>query len=323
MPNQKLFEILQKNKMSSFANELKKQIPDFLDSTRHGDFLRWSSSVENLPSIEISEFNLDSDNIIVGSKSDCSDIERKLIEEQLKQLMPWRKGPYNLFGLTLDAEWQSSMKWKRLEGHIKSLENKLVLDVGCGNGYYGWRMLGKGAKYVVGIDPSLLFYSQFMAIKKYLPDSDIEIIPIGIETLPENELYFDTVFSMGVIYHRRDPAEHLKQLLRCLKLGGELVIESIVIDCNNLDVLIPDTPYAKMKNVWSIPSLKLLVKWINDAGFSNTRVINTTKTTSKEQRVTEWMQFESLDEFLDKHDKDKTIEGYPAPVRSIVVAEKL
>jgi len=320
---QKLLEILQKNKMGFLAKKLKKQIPNSIDSTRHGDFLRWSSSVDSLPCIEVSEFNLDSDSIVIGSKSDCSNIERKLIEKQLRQLMPWRKGPYNLFGLTLDAEWQSSMKWKRLEGHIKSLENKLVLDVGCGNGYYGWRMLGKGAKYVVGIDPSLLFYSQFMAIKKYLPDSDIEIIPVGIETLPENELYFDTVFSMGVIYHRRDPTEHLNQLLRCLKLGGELVIESIVIDCNNLDVLIPDTPYAKMKNVWSIPSLKLLVKWINDAGFSNTRVINTTKTTSKEQRVTEWMQFESLDEFLDKHDKDKTIEGYPAPVRSIVVAEKL
>ena len=323
MSDQKLFEILQENKMSSFANELKKQIPKFLDSTRHGDFLRWTSSVNDLPAIRISEFDMDSDCIVVGSESDCSDFERKLIGGQLRQLMPWRKGPYNLFGLILDAEWQSNMKWKRLEGHIKSLKNKLVLDIGCGNGYYGWRMLGKSAQYVVGIDPSLLFYSQFRAIKKYLPNSDIEIIPFGVEELSEKELYFDTVFSMGVIYHRREPAEHLKQLSKCLKSGGELVIESIVIDGDNLDVLIPKEPYAKMKNVWSIPSLKLLVKWINDAGFKNTRVIDTTKTTPKEQRVTKWMQFESLDDFLDQHDKDKTIEGYPAPIRSIVVSEKL
>jgi len=322
MGNQKLFEILQKNKMSSFVNELKKKIPNFLNSSRHGDFIRWSNSVNDLPSIKISEFNFNLDSIIVGSKSDCSDIERKLIEEKLRQLMPWRKGPYNLFGLILDAEWQSNMKWKRLEGHIKSLKNKLVLDVGCGNGYYGWRMLGKGAEYVVGIDPSLLFYSQFRSIKKYIPDSDIEIIPFGIEELPNSKLYFDTVFSMGVIYHRREPIEFLKQLSRCLKSGGELVIESIVIDSDNLDVLIPEGPYAKMKNVWSIPSLKLLVKWINDAGFRNTRVIDTVKTTSKEQRITKWMQFESLDDFLDQHDRDKTIEGYPAPVRSIVISEK-
>ena len=275
-----------------------------------------------MPSIQISEFNLDSNSIIIGSKSDCTARDRKLIEKQLRGLMPWRKGPYNLFGLELDAEWQSSMKWMRLESDIKSLKNKLILDIGCGNGYYGWRMLGKGAKYILGLDPSLLFYSQYMAVKKYLPDSNIEIIPFGVEELPVNELYFDTVFSMGVIYHRREPTEHLRQLLRCLKSGGELVIESIVIDSDNLDVLIPEEPYAKMKNVWAIPSLKLLVKWINDAGFRNTRVIDTTKTTSKEQRVTKWMQFESLNDFLDQNDRDKTIEGSPAPVRSIVVSEK-
>ena len=319
---QKLLQVLQENEMSSWSMELKKQMPNFFSNVNHGDFLRWTNVVNHLPIISISEFNLDSNSIIVGSKSDCTNRERRLIEKQLRQLMPWRKGPYNLFGLTLDAEWQSNMKWTRLERHIKSLKNRLVLDVGCGNGYYGWRMLGKGAKYIVGLDPSLLFYSQFMAIKKYLPDSDIEIIPFGIEALSDKDLYFDTVFSMGVVYHRRDPIEHLNQLLKCLQSGGELVIESIVIDCDNLDVLIPEASYAKMKNVWSIPSLKLLVKWVDDAGFKNTRVISTTKTTSEEQRITEWMQFESLDDFLDQHDKNKTIEGYPAPIRSIVIAEK-
>ena len=322
MHYQKLLQVLQENEMSSWSMELKKQIPNFFSNVNHGDFLKWTNVVNHLPTISISEFNLDSNSIIVGSKSDCTNKERRLIEKQLRQLMPWRKGPYNLFGLTLDAEWQSNMKWTRLERHIKSLKSKLVLDIGCGNGYYGWRMLGKGAKYIVGLDPSLLFYSQFMAIKKYLPDSDIEIIPFGIEALSDKDLYFDTVFSMGVVYHRRDPIEHLNQLLKCLQSGGELVIESIVIDCDNLDVLIPEASYAKMKNVWSIPSLKLLVKWVDDAGFKNTRVISTTKTTSEEQRITEWMQFESLDDFLDQHDKNKTIEGYPAPIRSIVIAEK-
>ena len=322
MQYQKLLQILNENKMSSWSCQLKEQIPSFFSTVNHGDFSRWINIVNNLPSIQISEFNLDSNSIIIGSKSDCTARDRKLIEKQLRGLMPWRKGPYNLFGLELDAEWQSNMKWMRLESDIKSLKNKLILDIGCGNGYYGWRMLGKGAKYILGLDPSLLFYSQYMAVKKYLPDSNIEIIPFGVEALPVNELYFDTVFSMGVIYHRREPIEHLRQLLRCLKSGGELVIESIVIDSDNLDVLIPEEPYAKMKNVWAIPSLKLLVKWINDAGFRNTRVIDTTKTTSKEQRVTKWMQFESLNDFLDQNDRDKTIEGYPAPVRSIVISEK-
>jgi len=322
MQYQKLLEILNENSMGNWSNLLKKQNPDFFSNINHGDFSKWLNVIHDLPFVSASEFHLDLESITIGNKIDCSDEERRHIKRQLKHLMPWRKGPYNLFGLVLDAEWQSNMKWARLEGEIKPLKDKLVLDVGCGNGYYCWRMLGKKAKYVVGIDPSLLFYSQFMAIKKYSPNCNIDFIPFGIESLPDKGLYFDTVFSMGVIYHRREPIEHLRQLSKCLKSGGEIIIESLVIDSDNLDVLIPKERYAKMKNVWSIPSVKLLVKWINDAGFKNIKIINTTQTTIKEQRITEWMKFESLANFLNQHDINKTIEGYPAPVRTIVISEK-
>ena len=322
MQYQKLLEILNENSMGNWSNLLKKQTPDFFNNINHGDFSKWLNVIHDLPFISASEFHLDLESITIGNKIDCSDAERRHIKRQLKHLMPWRKGPYNLFGIVLDAEWQSNMKWARLEGQIKPLQDKLVLDVGCGNGYYCWRMLGKKAKYVVGVDPSLLFYSQFMAIKKYSPNCNIDLIPLGIESLPDKGLYFDTVFSMGVIYHRRDPIEHLRQLSKCLKSGGELIIESLVIDSDNLDVLIPKERYAKMKNVWSIPSVKLLVRWINDAGFKNIKIIDTTQTTIKEQRVTEWMKFESLANFLNQHNINRTIEGYPAPVRTIVISEK-
>ena len=322
MQYQKLLEILNENSMGNWSNLLKKQTPDFFSNINHGDFSKWLNIIHDLPFVSASEIHLDLESITIGNKIDCSNEERGYIKRQLKHLMPWRKGPYNLFGLVLDAEWQSNMKWARLEGQIKPLKDKLVLDVGCGNGYYCWRMLGKKAKYVVGIDPSLLFYSQFRAIKKYSPNYNIDLIPFGIESLPDKGLYFDTVFSMGVIYHRREPIEHLRQLSKCLKSGGEIIIESLVIDSDNLDVLIPKERYAKMKNVWSIPSVKLLVKWINDAGFKNIKIIDTTQTTIKEQRITEWMKFESLANFLNQHDINKTIEGYPAPVRAIVISEK-
>ena len=322
MQYQKLLEILNENSMGNWSNLLKKQTPDFFNNINRSDFSRWLNVIHDLPFISASEFHLDLESVTIGNKIDCSDEERRHIKRQLKHLMPWRKGPYNLFGIVLDAEWRSDMKWARLEGQIKPLQDKLVLDVGCGNGYYCWRMLGKKAKYVVGVDPSLLFYSQFMAIKKYSPNCNIDLIPLGIESLPDKGLYFDTVFSMGVIYHRRDPIEHLRQLSKCLKSGGELIIESLVIDSDNLDVLIPKERYAKMKNVWSIPSVKLLVRWINDAGFKNIKIIDTTQTTIKEQRVTEWMKFESLANFLNQHNINRTIEGYPAPVRTIVISEK-
>ena len=318
----KLLEVLDHNSMNGLSNLLKKEFPTFFENINHGDFQKWSNVINELPSVSSSVIDLNKGNIVIGKKSDCSNSERKLIKKQLKQLMPWRKGPYSLFGIYINSEWRSDMKWIRLQDDIKPLKNNLVLDVGCGNGYYGWRMLGREAKYVVGIDPSLLFYNQFSAIKKYTSNCNIDFIPWGIDELPDAGLFFDTVFSMGVIYHRRDPIEHLKKLAKCLKTNGEIIIESLVIDSHNLDVLIPKERYAKMKNVWMIPSLKLLVKWADDAGLKNIRIINTAKTTLREQRVTEWMQYESLTNFLCQFDRKKTIEGYPAPVRSILIAEK-
>lgn len=322
MDYEKLLETLHENSMSGWSSLLDKQLPEFFTSNNHGDYPKWASVIDNLPSIPVSTFDLNSESIIIGSDTDCTDQQRQLIKKQLKALMPWRKGPFNIFGVFIDTEWLSNIKWARLKDHIQPLDNRMVLDIGCGNGYYGWRMLGCNARYVVGMDPTLLFYMQFSAVKKYMPDFDIDIIPLGIQALPDISLNFDTVFSMGVIYHRRDPIEHLTRLMKCLKSGGELVLETLVIESDQMDVLIPDGRYAKMNNVWSIPSTALLIYWANDAGFRHARIIDVTRTTSDEQRVTEWMQFESFSDFLDKQDENKTIEGYPAPTRAILLAEK-
>ena len=44
------------------------------------------------------------------------------------------------------------------------------------------------------------------------------------------------------------------------------------------------------------------------------------KTTSNEQRVTDWTFNKSLVDFLDPNDSSKTVEGYPAPLRIALVA---
>jgi len=322
MDYQKLFEVLDSCSMQNWAELLKPQLAEYFDKLNHGDYLRWKSAIDQLPDISPSRLELDSNSILVGDDADCSDDIADELKRQLKVLMPWRKGPFNLFGCLIDTEWRSDLKWSRLEEQIMPLDNRMVLDIGCGNGYYGWRMLGNKARYVVGLDPTLLFYMQFSAIKKYMPDANIDLLPFGIQKLPDFKLNFDTVFSMGVIYHRRDPIEHITQLKNCLRPGGELVLETLVIDDNKMDVLIPDDRYAKMNNVWSIPNTTTLIEWTEAAGFENVRIIDVTKTTSDEQRRTEWMQFESLNDYLDKKDKSKTIEGYPAPTRAILLAEK-
>ena len=64
---------------------------------------------------------------------------RAQIEKVARMMMPWRKGPFDLFGLKIDSEWRSFKKYNLLRPYL-DLENKRVADVGCNNGYYMFRI---------------------------------------------------------------------------------------------------------------------------------------------------------------------------------------
>ena len=299
------------------------------DSVSHGDFPGWVDAINGLPDISSSAIRLDADTVQIGDATDSSASQRSAIRQQLQRLLPWRKGPFNLFGVEIDAEWRSDMKWRRLQDSIAPLSGRTVLDVGCGNGYYGWRMLGAGAHRVVGTDPTLRYVMQQRAVAKYLPDAPFDILPFTLETLVAGGAAsllpaggFDTVFSMGVIYHRRDPENHIRDLLKLLRPGGELVLESLVIDGKQGDVLQPRDRYARMRNIWAIPSIATLKNWLSGAGLTLLEVADVSVTTPAEQRVTEWTFEQSLSHFLDPQNPRLTIEGYPAPKRTIVICSR-
>ena len=246
----------------------------------------------------------------------------KLIGNILRALMPWRKGPFSLYGIHIDAEWRSDWKWQRLLPHISPLAGRTILDVGCGNGYHLWRMAGAGAQLAVGIDPVPLFLCQFEAVRKLLGGRHaVHVLPVGVEQLPPLGA-FNTVFSMGVLYHRRSPLEHLYQLKNLLAAGGELVLETLVIPGDKRQVLLPHERYARMRNVYFIPSVAALSCWLARCGFEKIKTIDLSVTSTQEQRCTPWMPSESLAHCLDPQDKTKTVEGYPAPLRAVVVAHK-
>ncbi|MCU7845000.1 MAG: tRNA 5-methoxyuridine(34)/uridine 5-oxyacetic acid(34) synthase CmoB [Candidatus Thiodiazotropha sp. (ex Monitilora ramsayi)] len=314
-------EPLMETPLARWLQNLPSQVERVWRDRPHGDTPAWQAALSQLPPIETTGFSLDSPSIRAGIAADCDDRTRERIREQLMSLHPWRKGPFEICGLYLDSEWRSDWKWERLQPHIQPLRNRLVLDVGCGNGYYAWRMLGEGAKQVIGIDPTQLFLHQFEAVRHFLGRSHpVQLLPLGIEDLPPNLQAFDTVFSMGVFYHRRSPFSHLAELKGCLRKGGELVLETLVIEGGTNEVLVPDGRYAKMRNVWFIPSPTTLLSWLSRAGFRDAKLIDVSVTTTEEQRSTEWMRFESLAEYLDSMDPDKTVEGYPAPRRALIVA---
>lgn len=307
--------------LSRWARVLPGQIAAGLDTRRYGDLPAWLEVLAQLPAPQPGALEL-RDGVSIGAAADLPPGQLPALRRALEQLIPWRKGPYHLYGVTIDTEWRSDWKWQRLLPHIAPLHNRLVLDVGCGNGYHGWRMLGAGARRVIGIDPSPRFVVQFAAVKQLAGgDQPLDVLPVGIEQLPEKLEAFDTTFSMGVFYHRRSPMDHLRELRETLRPGGQLVLETLVIEGGAGQVLVPEGRYAKMNNVWFLPTPDTLVGWMKKCGFSNPRTVDITPTTTDEQRRTEWMRFHSLAEFLDPEDPGRTCEGHPAPVRAIFIAE--
>lgn len=306
--------------LSDWLETLPLQLKEWETQT-HGDYAKWSKIVDFLPDLHADEIDLKS-----AVKSDrtppLSEGEKQRIIHHLKQLMPWRKGPYHLFGIHVDCEWRSDFKWDRVLPHLAPLQGRTILDVGCGSGYHMWRMVGEGAKMVVGIDPTELFLCQFEAVRKLLNnDRRANLIPLGIEQM-QPLAAFDTVFSMGVLYHRKSPLDHLSQLKNQLVKGGELVLETLVVDGDINSVLVPADRYAKMKNVYFIPSVAALINWLEKVGFTNVRCVDVATTTLEEQRKTDWLENESLIDFLDPNNHSKTIEGYQAPKRAVILANK-
>ena len=286
----------------------------------NGNIPKWSQAIDTIDALPKGKISLKKPYISINK--DCIDSE--LLMDALYKLVPWRKGPFMINGLALESEWDGDMKWQRISKHIKPLKNKRVLDVGAGNGYFTLRMAMEGAKRALGIDPFLLFNYQFRAIKSMIESPlNALLLPMKLEEIPKKPI-FDTVFSMGVLYHQRDHMAHLSQLKEMMAPDAEFVIETLVVEGPEDYILVPKDRYAQMRNVYSIPSIKTLKSWLNDANFNNVRVVDVSKTTTAEQRKTPWIgeNGASLEDFLNPLDDSLTIEGYPAPTRAIVVCER-
>jgi tRNA (mo5U34)-methyltransferase len=305
--------------LALWARQLEQQIAEGLSHERYGDLARWLDALNALPELPSGEIIVNESRVGLRGSNLNSELKDALITA-LKGLHPWRKGPYRFYDVHIDTEWRSDWKWDRVSPHLSSLRGRRILDIGCGSGYHCWRMLGSGASEVVGIDPTPLFVVQFWAIQKYLQQKNINVLPLGVESIPEKIRAFDTVFSMGILYHRRSPFDHLTQLRDCLISGGELVLETLIVEGDENTVFVPPGRYARMGNVWCLPSTRALERWLAKVGFKHIRTVDVSRTSVEEQRQTDWMQFHSLQRFLDPNDPNKTIEGHPGPVRATLIA---
>ena len=279
----------------------------------------WKKIISNLPLINTTKVDL-VDGITVQGKWDSKDKQRT--EEDLMQLVPWRKGPFMIQDIFIDAEWQSNMKWERVLDLNIELKGKNILDVGSGNGYYGFRMLGKGAEFVICLEPNVSHLTQFLALNHFINSSRIRMVPLRIEEISFLDKCFDLVFSMGVLYHQRNPENHLNILASHLNEGGQIILETLIAPDKYGQALIPKSSYANMSNVWFIHTRKGLEDLINKSGLKILKMGSSAKTMPEEQRATKWMPFRSLVDGLSQG-LDRTIEGLPSPDRVVLVLTKL
>lgn len=294
-----LAECLQSIGLSDWPDALAPLLTERLSATGHGESERWRD--------------------IVRSVGDAGDDPEKL-EELLLGLSPWRKGPFEVGGVNIDAEWRSDLKWARMKNTIAPLSGRSVLDVGCGNGFYALQMRKAGANTVIGVDPTLIHVMQFLAVNEFQRDARVFVLPVRLHELPLPARKFDTTFSMGVLYHQRAPIEHLRQLRQTLRPGGQLVLETIYLPGDGAFSRTPEGRYARMGNVWALPTITELTVWMTRSGYRDIEILDKSVTTTDEQRSTQWMTFESLAEALDPDDPTHTIEGWPAPHRVVITA---
>jgi tRNA (mo5U34)-methyltransferase len=271
--------------------------------------------INNVKNILPQDCKIEYGSTITVSSPSIGTEEQRLVRSLVHDLIPWRKGPFEVFGEYIDSEWRSDLKWDRVKGALGMLRGRKVLDIGCNNGYYMFRMLEQQPDLVLGVDPNPRFYYQFQLIKLLVGCPFTIMEPIGVEDLDSFKDFFDIVLCMGVLYHRRDQLGTLQRLADITRPGGILLLETLVVGDDIPYCLCPVDRYAMMRNVWFVPSISIVVRWLKEVGFRTVDVVTDTLVTEDEQRSTPYAPSKSLESFIDPIDKQKTVEGYPAPRR--------
>jgi tRNA (mo5U34)-methyltransferase len=312
--------------LNKTRNELKEQINYKDNKIIHDLYLELCNKFEHIsnnPLVSLDDIIKISSSLKAQTqtKLQLNKKQSQLLQDLIMELRPWRKGPFDIFDIFINSEWQSFIKYKHFEKHFKPnnlLKDKIVGDIGCNNGYYMFKMLEHKPKRLVGFDPSFKNKYQFL-LMDYFIKSNIVFERLGVEHIRYYEHKFDVLFCLGVLYHRHNPIKCLKDIKYSLNKKGILFLDTLIVDDgiykNSEAILSPYPSYCKMKNVYLIPSKQALINWLKKAGFVNIEILTIVQTSTKEQRKTKYSFNESLEDFLDPQDKNKTIEGYYAPKR--------
>ncbi len=285
-------------------------------------FLRFRKLYETLAEIRAESLDFGVDVVRIGTKDEVSEADFNKIHDVMRQFMPWRKGPFSIFGVDIDAEWRSDRKWRRVQSVLPDLNGRVIADIGSNNGYYMFRMAADNPALVLGFEPYVQHYYAFKTLNSLAGQENLLVEPFGVEDIGLFPESFDVIFLMGIIYHRISPIEMLREIRAALKPGGILIVESQAIPGDEPVALFPESRYAKVPGTYFVPTASCLENWLKRTGFSDVDLFYSHPMSGSEQRRTDWMIFESYRDFIDPKNQQLTVEGYPAPLRVYLRAAK-
>lgn len=283
---------------------------------------RYREAVEAVEDIQTQWFDFSGSVVKIGRLGELSTDQQRRFEATLKTFCPWKKGPFELFGILIDAEWRSHLKWERITPHIQPLTQRKVADIGCHNGYYMFRMADQQPDCVIGFEPYAKHFWNFQLMQNLVRQPHLHFELLGVEHIDYYPQFFDTIFCLGILYHHTDPIGLLRKMRQALAPKGEIIIDCQGIPGEKAIALTPRQRYANAKGIWFLPTQSCLETWMIRAGFTKVRCIFASPLSVEEQRRTTWANIDSLQEFLNPENPQETVEGYPAPWRYYVIAQR-
>jgi SAM-dependent methyltransferase len=164
----------------------------------------------------------------------------------------------SLFTLNRDREYHA------LKQMLDLKENNILLDAGCGDGFWTYR-IAKACRHVVGIDPAAksVEYAQRLHTRPNIS----YVCSVG-ESLPFDDCTFDKVISISCLEHFADPRLGLSEMARVLKPGGRIAL--------SVDSLLPENSPESFRDwhkrrhfVTQYFSEDTLAKMLRSAGLQN------------------------------------------------------
>ena len=277
--------------------------------------------LESVHHLRAGHLDFAGDVVQIGKAEELESGELATVKKALRSLMPWRKGPFSIFDIDVEAEWRSNRKWRRALPALPDLEGKVIADIGASNGYYMFRMAQHNPALVLGFEPYLHHYFTFRLLNDFAGVDNLQMEPLGVEQISLFEKSFDIIFLMGIIYHRSSPVDMLRDIKKAMKPGATLIVESQAIPGKEPVALFPEKRYAKVPGTYFVPTASCLRNWLTRVGFREVEIFFEHGMNRSEQRRTDWMVFESYTDFIDPDNPELTVEGYPAPIRVYLKAQ--